>query len=424
MNPRAAKEFLYSGDRFTADRALALGMVNQVVPRDELESTTLALAGRIAEMPRFGLALTKKAVNQAEDLQGMRAGMDSVFGLHHFAHAHNAETSEDSLGGLDAKSMAEKNKEKARVNLDFTPDELAFRDEARAWLAANVPAETLPSMDTADGFVAHQEWERRLADERWSVVSWPEEFGGRGASLVEWVIFEEEYYRAGAPGRVSQNGIFLLAPIIFDHGTDEQQQRWLPSMATGRADLGPGLVRARGRLRPRVAALDRQGGRRWLAAERAEDLVVPGGVRTPGVRPVPLRPRAGAAPRADLLLLPSRRRRPDRAADRPARRRGRLRRAVLRRRLRAGRRRARGARRRLERRDEHRRQRARPVAALARPLLRRGRPPARPVRRRARPGALVRPSSTPGSRPRPTASTPGARSPSSPTAATSARPAR
>ena len=111
MNPRAAKEFLYSGDRFTADRALALGMVNQVVPRDELESTMLALAGRIAEMPRFGLALTKKAVNQAEDLQGMRAGMDSVFGLHHFAHAHNAETSEDSLGGLDAKSMAEKNKE-------------------------------------------------------------------------------------------------------------------------------------------------------------------------------------------------------------------------------------------------------------------------------------------------------------------------
>ena len=111
MNPRAAKEFLYCGDRFTADRALALGMVNQVVPRDELESTVLALAGRIAEMPRFGLALTKKAVNQAEDLQGMRAGMDSVFGLHHFAHAHNAETSEDSLGGLDAKSMAAKNKE-------------------------------------------------------------------------------------------------------------------------------------------------------------------------------------------------------------------------------------------------------------------------------------------------------------------------
>ncbi len=119
------------------------------------------------------------------------------------------------------------------MNLDFTPDELAFRDEARAWLAEHVPAEPLPSMDTAEGFVAHQEWERLLADARWSVVSWPEEFGGRGASLVEWVIFEEEYYRAGAPGRVSQNGIFLLAPIIFDHGTDDQQRRWLPSMGTG-----------------------------------------------------------------------------------------------------------------------------------------------------------------------------------------------
>ena len=89
-------------------------MVNQVVPAAELEQTVLALAGRIAEMPRFGLALTKKAVNQAEDLQGMRAGMDSVFGLHHFAHAHNAETSDDSIGGLDAKSMAAKNKEQEK----------------------------------------------------------------------------------------------------------------------------------------------------------------------------------------------------------------------------------------------------------------------------------------------------------------------
>ncbi|TXL60839.1 acyl-CoA dehydrogenase family protein [Aeromicrobium terrae] len=119
------------------------------------------------------------------------------------------------------------------MNLDLSPEEEAFRDEARAWLSANVPREPLPSMDTADGFEAHQAWERKLADARYSVVSWPEEFGGREASLVEWVIFEEEYYRAGAPGRVSQNGIFLLAPIIFDHGTDDQQRRWLPSMATG-----------------------------------------------------------------------------------------------------------------------------------------------------------------------------------------------
>lgn len=119
------------------------------------------------------------------------------------------------------------------MNLDLSPEEQRFRDEARAWLAEHVPVEPLPSMDTAEGFAAHQEWERRLAEARWSVVSWPAEFGGRDASLIEWVTFEEEYYRAGAPGRVSQNGIFLLAPIIFDHGTADQQRRWLPSMATG-----------------------------------------------------------------------------------------------------------------------------------------------------------------------------------------------
>jgi enoyl-CoA hydratase len=105
MNPRAAKEFLFTGDRFTAQRARELGMVNHVVPRKELEATTMAMAERISAMPRFGLALTKKAVNQAEDLQGMRTGMDSVFGLHHAAHAHNAEVGKDSLAGMDARSM-------------------------------------------------------------------------------------------------------------------------------------------------------------------------------------------------------------------------------------------------------------------------------------------------------------------------------
>ncbi|MGO4257795.1 acyl-CoA dehydrogenase family protein [Marmoricola sp. RAF53] len=119
------------------------------------------------------------------------------------------------------------------MDLTLTESELAFQAEVRAWLAANVPAEPLPSMDTAEGWALHQEWEAKLAAERLSVVSWPKEVGGREASLIEWVIFEEEYYRAGAPGRVSQNGIFLLAPIIFDHGTPEQQARFLPSMATG-----------------------------------------------------------------------------------------------------------------------------------------------------------------------------------------------
>ncbi|BAH52786.1 enoyl-CoA hydratase [Rhodococcus opacus] len=106
LGPRFAKEILFTGDRFTAQRAYEVGMVNHVVPRENLETETLAIAGRIAAMPRFGLALTKKAVNQCEDQMGMRNGMDSVFGLHHFAHAHNAEVDTDSLGGMDAKSMA------------------------------------------------------------------------------------------------------------------------------------------------------------------------------------------------------------------------------------------------------------------------------------------------------------------------------
>lgn len=105
MGPRFAKEFLFTGARVPAARALEWGMVNRVVPRAELETETFALAERIGAMPQFGLALTKRAVNQAEDLMGMRAGMDSVFGLHHLAHAHNAEVSQDSLAGQDARSM-------------------------------------------------------------------------------------------------------------------------------------------------------------------------------------------------------------------------------------------------------------------------------------------------------------------------------
>ena len=105
MAPRFAKEFLFLGERVDATRARELGMVNRVVPRALLESEVLAMADKIAEMPAFGLALTKKAVNQCEDQQGLRDGMDSVFGLHHLAHAHNAEVGSDSLAGQNARSM-------------------------------------------------------------------------------------------------------------------------------------------------------------------------------------------------------------------------------------------------------------------------------------------------------------------------------
>ncbi|TSD95680.1 acyl-CoA dehydrogenase [Skermania sp. ID1734] len=120
------------------------------------------------------------------------------------------------------------------MDLELDSAELTFQQEVRDFLAEHVPAQPLPSMDTREGFEAHREWERTLADARLSVVSWPTELGGRDASLVEWVLFEQEYYAAGAPGRVSQNGIFLLAPTLFEHGTPEQLQRIMPRMA--RAD--------------------------------------------------------------------------------------------------------------------------------------------------------------------------------------------
>jgi alkylation response protein AidB-like acyl-CoA dehydrogenase len=116
------------------------------------------------------------------------------------------------------------------VELNWSESQEAFRADCRDWLAAHV-ARGLPSGDTRDGFAAHLEWERLLFEHRWAVVSWPEAYGGRDATLWEWLIFEEEYYAAGAPQRVTQNGIFLLAPTIFEFGTPAQQDHYLPRMA-------------------------------------------------------------------------------------------------------------------------------------------------------------------------------------------------
>ena len=120
------------------------------------------------------------------------------------------------------------------MDLDFDEATEDFRAEVRAFLREHVPDPPLPSMDTPEGFEAHRAWEHTLADARLSVVAWPREFGGRDASLLQWVVFEEEYFAADAPLRVSQNGIFLLAPTLFAHATPEQLARILPPMA--RAD--------------------------------------------------------------------------------------------------------------------------------------------------------------------------------------------
>ena len=119
------------------------------------------------------------------------------------------------------------------MDLAYTEKQKALRQEVREWLAANVPAEPLASFDTAEGFEQHRAWEARLNSGRWGMVTWPEELGGRGCDLIEWLIFEEEYWRAGAPLRVNQNGIFLLGPTLMEYGTAEQKKRFLPKMATG-----------------------------------------------------------------------------------------------------------------------------------------------------------------------------------------------
>ena len=110
LNPRIAKEFLFTGNKMGAERAYQMGMVNQISTRDGLLDDVAALATKVAAMPRLGLALTKQAINNVEDLQGKRQGMEAAFAWHHFAHAHNDVVSGDKLGGFDAKAMAAANK--------------------------------------------------------------------------------------------------------------------------------------------------------------------------------------------------------------------------------------------------------------------------------------------------------------------------
>lgn len=124
------------------------------------------------------------------------------------------------------------------LDLTWTAAQAGFRNEVRSWLERELAAwragfpDGVASGDTRDGFAQHIEWERRLFADRWAAVSWPAEYGGRDASLWEWLIFEEEYYRAGAPPRITQNGIFLLAPSLFEFGTAAQRDAILPRMAS------------------------------------------------------------------------------------------------------------------------------------------------------------------------------------------------
>ncbi len=223
------------------------------------------------------------------------------------------------------------------MDLHFTDEQEAFRAEARAWLAEHAPpARSLPSLDTAEGFEAHRAWEQTMFDDRWSVVSWPEAFGGRGVGILEWLDLRGGVLagRSSAPGEPERG---------LPAGPDDVRVRHRgpagavsPGHGLGPGDLVPGLVRARRRLRsgrhpqPGPSA----SGRRWMAALGPEDLGLPRGLRRVVLRPVPDRPRCGAPPRTDVL--PHRPEHTGRhgATDPSDRRRDRLRRAVLRGRVR------------------------------------------------------------------------------------------
>ncbi|MGB7869844.1 MAG: acyl-CoA dehydrogenase family protein [Mycobacterium sp.] len=119
------------------------------------------------------------------------------------------------------------------MDLDFDDDTATFQQEVREFLAAHRESFPTLSYDTAEGFEQHRRWDKVLFDAGFSVITWPRKYGGRDATLLQWVVFEEEYFRADAPGRASANGTSMLAPTLFAHGTEEQLDRILPKMASG-----------------------------------------------------------------------------------------------------------------------------------------------------------------------------------------------
>src|SRR6202048_899587 len=119
------------------------------------------------------------------------------------------------------------------MDLNFDDATLEFQTEVREFLAAKKDSFPTKSYDTAEGFEQHRHWDKVLYEAGLSVITWPEKYGGRDASLLQWVVYEEEYFRSGAPGRGSAKGTSVLAPTLCAHGTEEQLDRVLPKMASG-----------------------------------------------------------------------------------------------------------------------------------------------------------------------------------------------
>src|ERR1022692_2318168 len=119
------------------------------------------------------------------------------------------------------------------MDLNLTPQEEQFRGELAAWLKANVPAdwETRRLHDTMQNrFELLRAWQKRVFEAGWAGVSWPKEYGGRGATLMEQVIFSQEMAKAGAPPLANVLGLSLIGPTIVAYGTDAQKKRYLANI--------------------------------------------------------------------------------------------------------------------------------------------------------------------------------------------------
>ena len=280
IGSRAAKEILFTGDRFSAQRAYEWGMVNRVVARDDLETETFAIAERIA---RDAAVRARADQARGQPVRG-RDGHAQRHGLGVRAAPLRARAQRRGRRRLARRHGREVDEGDELLDGSRSRRRHRSRSATRCASSCARTCGRLPSMDTAEGFAAHREWEHTLADARLSVVSWPAELGGRDATLQQWVVFEEEYFRANAPLRVSQNGIFLLAPTLFAHATPEQLARIMPPMA--RADE----IWAQAWSEPEAGSdlaghqVARRAHRRRLAALGTEDVVDARDLRRPRLR--------------------------------------------------------------------------------------------------------------------------------------------
>ncbi|MEP7274064.1 MAG: acyl-CoA dehydrogenase family protein, partial [Acidobacteriota bacterium] len=119
------------------------------------------------------------------------------------------------------------------MDLNLTPAEEEFRDEARAWLEGNIPAPFTGARnedEQGEYFTYLRAWQRKVSEGGWAGLSWPKEVGGRGAALIEQAIFQEEWARAEAPPLINVLGLSLIGPTIIAVGTEEQKRRYLPKI--------------------------------------------------------------------------------------------------------------------------------------------------------------------------------------------------